>query len=327
MGAGQSVDQYVETNSKFTQTTKFMQSMKNDANVNVVTKQNVSVTFDCDGGTEFSGNIDVNQNAKVKVSVIQLGSSGINAKQLADLKTAVSNDCKSLQNKANEDYGAVLGAMQAGQQQHTTIKNAIETAVNSEITNESVTNLFAKAQVDQDGNIVFKSSKKCIINGNITAGQDIQLEMVAQQVVTSVIDSVMDTAAVQEIANKAESEMKAENSGIATVVDSLGTAVGTVLQSSQTFFIVLGIVAIIGIYLYLRPSSGDKPGARPGSVASMMQQFPGARSMAPMMQQFQRPQTPQFQQPQFQQPPPQQAFQQPPLQAPFQQPPFQQPPF
>ena len=345
MGGGQSINQYVENNTTNEQTTNFLNSMKTDSNVNVVVVQNALIKFKCEKMTVRNGDFKVGQNSRVTVTVIQLTSAGISSKQLADLKTAIANDAQALQSKANEDFGAVLGAAQEGQNANTTIVNTIRNVVTSNITNESVSSLFAKAQADQNGEIVFNIDGECDIEGSFEIDQNIQLDMIAHQMVNSAIDQVMQTAAVAEIVNKVVSENDASNTGLATVVEKVGGAIGNILQSGQFLFVVMGIVAVAGIFIYVTkgkrmggarrppapgPARGFPPPARgysmpppyfaPSENPNLMFARPPYQAPPPMPQ-YQMPQYQAPQMPQYQAPPPMPQYQAPPQMPQYQAPP------
>ena len=271
MGAGQSVSQYVSNNLEFSQTTNVLNEVSSSSSVSATVYANVSIIFEVDDLT-FNGDINVSQFANVDLKTYSVNESGLKADQVADLQNSVTNDCKTMLDRANEDFGAVLGAAQGGQSSNTTIMNAIKQAVTQNVTQRTVTDLLAQATVDASSDLLFKA-KKLVFNGNIDVGQTIIITLVSQLMVQSVVDAVLETTAVNNIANKVEDEITATNTGVATIVESVGDAIGNILKSSQLLFVVIGIVAVVGIYLYLQ-KGGKVPFLSRGAKA-----MPGARPM------------------------------------------------
>lgn len=219
MGAGQSVEQYVSNNIEFNQTTNTLNSVASSASVSTNVKLNSDIQFDVDD-LQFNGNIDVTQFANVDINVYSVTSAGLTQKQISDLQNSVQSDCKAMLAKANEDFGAVLGAAQAGQNSNTVIENAISQSVTQNVTNETVASLFAQANVDATSTIVFRA-KKLVFNGNLQVGQNIIVTLVAQLMVQSVVDAVLETKAVNDLANKVEDEVTNTNTGLGTVISKV----------------------------------------------------------------------------------------------------------
>lgn len=300
MGGGQSISQYVSNNIEFEQTTNMLNKVTTSSNVSTNLKLNSDIQFEVDD-LQFNGNIDVSQFANVDINVYSITSAGLTQKQIADIQNSVQSDCKAMLAKANEDFGAVLGAAQAGQNSNTVIENAIKNSVTQNVTQETVASLFAQANVDATSTIVFRA-KKLVFNGNLQVGQTIIVTLVAQLMVQSVVDAVLETKAVNDLANKVEDEVTATNTGLGTVIQKAGEAISGILQSSQFIFLVIGVVVVAGVYLYIKNGGGGGGGGgggRLGSVAaaarftpygraaSMLGMFPGGG--APQQQQQQQP--------------------------------------
>jgi hypothetical protein len=264
MGAGQSTEEYVQNNIEFSQTTSTMSKVCSSTNVSTKTSQNVDIIFEVDN-LVFDGNINVSQFANVELNTYSLTSAGISAKQVADLQNSVENDIQSLQTKVTEDFGAIAGAAQAGNSAYKDLQTAISQSVSSSISSETVSDLFAQAQVDQASTITFRG-KALTFKGNLDVGQDIILSVIAQQMVQSAVDSLMQTQAVADLVNKVKTEQSTENKGLANIVSSIGSALSGIISSSNFLFLILGVVACVGIYLYIK-NGGTLPG--PGRFASL----------------------------------------------------------
>jgi hypothetical protein len=254
MGAGQSSEEWVQNNIEFSQTTKMLQKVTTSTSCSVVTKQNVQINFEVDN-LQIDGTIDIQQLANVDVKTISVSNSGLTATQVTDLQNAVANDCKTMQSKANEDFGAVLGALQAGSSASSQVSNAISNSVNTEITSETVSSLFAQTTVDQASVMTFRG-KSLVLKGGINIGQNIVVTVVAQQMVQNTIDAVLQTKAVSDLTNTLSQTQTASNTGLGSIISKAGAAISGILKSSQFIFLVIGIVVVVGAYLYLKTDGG-----------------------------------------------------------------------
>jgi len=262
MGAGQSISQYIENNIEFSQTTEIVNEVASSSSVNATVTANVSISFRNIDELISDGDINITQFANVSVTTYSVTDSGIKADQIADLQNAISTDCKTMLDRANEDFGALLAAAQGGQNANTVIENAISTAVKQKITQRTVSELFSSATVNASGVLEFANMKKLVLSGDINVKQELVVVQVAQMMMQSVVAAVLDTTSVTAIANKVEDEVTATNTGLATVVESVGDAISGILQSSQFIFLVIGVVAVVIAIFYLKKSGVLKGGPK-----------------------------------------------------------------
>lgn len=139
---------------------------------------------------------------------------------------------------------------------NTTIRNIVET----NITTENLTELFAEqVNINQEefiigGNFVCPEGK-----GGLDLSQDITAVLSATAVTDQMTDKLMETKLVNDILQKTDASVKQENTGFASIIDSIGgvfQGIGSMYIASGLVVVCLCILALVALPMMMGGGGG-----------------------------------------------------------------------
>lgn len=238
-------------------------TIKNNSN-NIANTQNAvnailieagkDIYIDCSGCTDPTscadskegGGLSFNQNINMKmVSSIQLSSNDV--KSIANNTSAV---CQGIA-KVAMDSASGLGATPQGQKSIQTATNTI----NQQNFNEAVTNAVNNIKVSQTGDntITIKAGGSIkIIGKQCTFNQDTVLDIVANAIISDIVQTTMQNVATAINTNDNEASQKAVNKGVEGLVkvaapDQTSNPLYGLGGTAQMLMIGAIIVAVLGV--------------------------------------------------------------------------------
>lgn len=225
----------------------------------------------------------------IKGNVIGCGiktSQKIDAKMTSTVSAAVSevvsmaNDISNaLEQSASANLGMLteLGSMSdligsSDQNIEQTIKTAVRTTVEQNITTENLTQVMnEQININEQrliigGNIVCPEGK-----GGLDLSQDITAQLTAEVVSNMITEKLLENKVVNDLAAAATSDIKQENTGFASIIDSVGGAITSVVGAYGNIvyaIVALLCVACIGGVVFLMSPAGQKAASQAANVAA-----------------------------------------------------------
>lgn len=243
MGANQSqvienfINNYVNTNVVSEVISKYA-SETNAINDNV---QDIAIQLT--GST--SGPINVKQKIESVIDVEQMISRMDKVEVVNDLQRAISNSMKDAI-MSSTDGLADLFASPSNQVIRDKVLNNINTYVSNVINTSTIDNLLLRASNYQKGNLVIDSST---IDGPIEWSQEIQSNIMGQNLIEKVTESMLQNNDVTQLTNIVETkeESKRETPISAAIADGLKDVLGGL---KYMWIIILAIIVfIVGILI------------------------------------------------------------------------------
>ena len=122
------------------------------------------------------------------------------------------------------------GNFQFGDKQNseTKINQEIETVVENVFKTENINEAVSSAVQTNEADLMI-GNMDCSVGGELDVTQDLTAKIAATAVMGQVIEKLMETEAVKELAAEIDSKQTTENKGAAEVVDSVGDAAAGVI--------------------------------------------------------------------------------------------------
>ena len=125
------------------------------------------------------------------------------------------------------------GNFQFGDKQNseTKINQEIETVVENVFKTENINEAVSSAVQTNEADILI-GNMDCTLGGELEVTQDLTAKVAATAVMGQVIEKLMETEAVKELAAEIDSKQTSENKGAAEVVDSVGGAAAGIIGAA-----------------------------------------------------------------------------------------------
>lgn len=169
----------------------------------------------------------------------------------------LKNEFQSSMNSSSEQFqkimtelGGILGTSIDTDSQ-TLISNEIQNVIETNVTNEKLTEIMNTLKITQSGDVEFngKYTGPCAIN------QDLLVEMQAGTIVSNLAETVASNAVVNDIVTKTVQKQEVELKGLSNIIESIGDAISQVAMASiLPLLIIGGIVLLLSMGLVI-PSS------------------------------------------------------------------------
>jgi hypothetical protein len=152
------------------------------------------------------------------------------------------------------------------------IKTAIRTTVTQNITTENLTEVFnEQININQQrlvfgGNIICPEGK-----GGLDLTQDITAQLTAEVVSELLTEKLLENKVVNDLATKAEADIKQENTGFASIFDSIFSGIGGIIgQYGKIIYacVALLCVACIGLVVFMMSPAGQQATKNASAVAA-----------------------------------------------------------
>lgn len=152
------------------------------------------------------------------------------------------------------------------------IKTAIRTTVTQNITTENLTEVFnEQININQQrlvfgGNIICPEGK-----GGLDLSQDITAQLTAEVVSELLTEKLLENKVVNDLATKAEADIKQENTGFASIFDSIFSGIGGIIgQYGNIIYacVALLCVACIGLVVFMMSPAGQQATKNASAVAA-----------------------------------------------------------
>ena len=265
--------------------------------------QTVKQFFEMDAVTEMITNqVTKNQvkvsNEQVSINKLELIIKGnvvgcqiktgqtVNANMTSTVQAATSeivsmaNDIQNmLEQSASSNMGMLteLGSLsdvigKSDQNIEQTIKTAVRTTVEQNMTTENLTQVMnSQININEQrlifgGNIICPEGK-----GGLDLSQDITAQLSAEVVSTLLTEKLLENKVINDLATKAEATVKMENTGFASIIDSIGGAITSVVGAYGNIVyacVALLCVACIGLVVFLMSPAGQKAASQASNVAA-----------------------------------------------------------
>jgi hypothetical protein len=200
----------------------------------------------------------------------------IDAKMTSTVQAATSeivsmaNDIQNmLEQSASSNMGMLteLGSLsdvigKSDQNIEQTIKTAVRTVVTQNITTENLTQVMnEQININQQrlifgGNIICPEGK-----GGLDLSQDITAQLSAEVVSSVITEKLLENKVINDLATKAEADVKQENTGFASIFDSiLGGITGIVGAYGNIVFACVALLCVvcIGLVVFMMSPAGQQ---------------------------------------------------------------------
>lgn len=144
------------------------------------------------------------------------------------------------------------------------IKSVVKNIVETNITEENITELMAEQVNIQSTELIIGGSYDCRGGrGTIDASQDVVAGLTATAVTDMLTEKIMENKFINKIANKGDTSQSQKATGFASLVDSIGKGISGIISSSTGIFWIIGCVlcvALIGIVVFMMSPAGQNIG-------------------------------------------------------------------
>lgn len=143
-----------------------------------------------------------------------------------------------------------------------TIKTAVRTTVEQNITTENLTQVMnEQININQQrlifgGNLICPEGK-----GGLDLSQDITAQLSAEVVSEVLTQKLLENKVINDLATKAEADVKQENTGFASIIDSFGGAISGIIGAYGNIVyacVALLCVVCIGLVVFMMSPAGQQ---------------------------------------------------------------------
>lgn len=178
------------------------------------------------------------------------------------------------------------GNFQFGDKQNseTKINQEIETVVENVFKTENINEAVSSAVQTNEADILI-GNMDCTLGGQLEVTQDLTAKVAATAVMGQVIEKLMETEAVKELAAEIDSKQTTENKGAAEVVDSAGAAAASVIGATTgpLKYAMIAIVLICCLLMIGGVAIAMSPAGQKGLNKGFNQMSRGGGMSMPMM--------------------------------------------
>jgi hypothetical protein len=197
-------------------------------------------------------------------------------KEIVNMKNDIANSMEQSA-AANMEMLTELGSLsdvigKSNQNIEQTINTTVRNIVETNITTENLTELFAEqVNINQEeliigGNFVCPEGK-----GGLDLSQDIVAVLSASAVTDQLAEKISETKIVNDLSAKAEASVKQENTGFASIIDSIGEGISGIVGSFTGIYAISGIllcVVCLAVLAFALSPAGQKATTNMSGAAS-----------------------------------------------------------
>ena len=177
-------------------------------------------------------------------------------------KALLQNQVDSIikqQEKTITEMGGMIGNMMSSEQKNM-ISNSIKNIIETNVTTSTLNDMLNSFSFDQEVGIIADGGS-VFVEGDCNVTNSIQgIEFQSQSIIGNVVRTVISNESFNKAVNDLQQSQESEIKGLSDIVDSVGEALTSVISASTgpmiAFFVVGGIVAIVGIVVFF--ASGGK---------------------------------------------------------------------
>ena len=158
------------------------------------------------------------------ITITQETSGKVDTKKMADLRSLISTGMSNMINQA-ASASSSLGSQGSTSQDNVTINNAVQSIVNTTVSDTNYTKLVSDTLAKNDG--VIRIKKNC--NGKVTIKQGIVADIIAKNVLEAVAQDLMTNQVISNVVNTATQTSTATSKGFSEMIDSFFKGIGGLL--------------------------------------------------------------------------------------------------
>ena len=222
---------------------------------------------------EQTADADVQSEATLTTQSILESKSKIQDSRQANLSAAMEKSTQA-------------GSFQFGDKQNseTKINQEIETVVENVFQTENLNEVVSSVVQTNEADLMI-GNMDCSLGGELDVTQDLTAKVAATAVMGQVIEKLMETEAVKELAAEIDSKQTSENTGAAEVVDSVGDAAAGVIGATTgpLKYAMIAIVLICCLLMIGGVAIAMSPAGQKGLNKGFNQMSRGGGMPMPMM--------------------------------------------
>ena len=226
-------------------------------------------------------NFDITQSATADMQ----SEASLTTQSILNSKSKIQDSMQANLSSAMEK-STQAGNFQFGDKQNseTKINQEIETVVENVFKTENINEAVSSAVQTNDTDLIILSMD-CTEGGQLDVTQDLTAKIAATAVMGQVIEKLMETEAVKELAAEIDSKQTTENKGAAEVVDSVGDAAADVIGATTgpLKYAMIAIVLICCLLMIGGVAIAMSPAGQKGLNKGFNQMSRGGGMSMPMM--------------------------------------------
>lgn len=270
MGGTQSssINQYVRNNVSTTNTQNAILSLEANSETNVKIRQDITVTIRAGRNLNING-LTVTNTGVTDLRIISSLEEDISLEFVQKLQAAMETDLDSTVKQSTGFMSGLFPAQQANQ-----INNTIHTELSSVLKTTmdvtSVRNFFVNINQIQNGVFLWEADKDVNVN-DVVIDQNLQIVLVSEQMIGTVIDSMFRQEAIIEILNKVAAKSSQHQAGIDDVFREIGELLAKLFSGLVVPLIVFSVIVamiIAAVIVLKKKKDVPPPGAPNASGAS-----------------------------------------------------------
>ena len=292
MGGGGS--QTIKNEMNFKSTTKILEEniTENTNKVNAAAiqanKMKLSIGVNPITGEQF-GEGPALKNCKVVIA--QTADADVQSEATLTTQSIIESKQKIQDSMQSNLSSAMEKSTQAGnfqfgdkQNSETKINQEIETVVENVFKTENLNEVVSSVVQTNEADLMI-GNMDCSLGGELDVTQDLTAKVAATAVMGQVIEKLMETEAVKELAAEIDSKQTTENKGAAEVVDSVGDAAAGVIGATTgpLKYAMIAIVLICCLLMIGGVAIAMSPAGQKGLNKGFNQMSRGGGMSMPMM--------------------------------------------
>jgi hypothetical protein len=251
MGGGGS--QTIRNEMNFQSTTKILEEniTENTNKVNATAiqnnqlKLNIGDVIGCDINVGQSATADVQSEASLTTQSILESKAAVQDSMQVNLSAAMEKSTQA----ANFQFGDK-------QKTETKINQEIETVIENVFKTENINEAVSSAVQTNEAEITI-GNMDCTLGGQLDITQDLTAKVAATAVMGQVIEKLMETEAVKELAAEIDAQQTSENKGLADIVGTFFEGITGPIKYALIACVLMICVVIIGLTLFLLSPAGQ----------------------------------------------------------------------
>ena len=209
----------------------------------------------------------------------------LTTQSILESKTAVQDSMQANLSSAMEK-STQAGNFQFGDKQNseTKINQEIETVIENVFKTENLNEAVSSAVQTNDADLIILSMD-CTEGGQLDVTQDLTAKIAATAVMGQVIEKLMETEAVKELAAEIDSKQTTENKGAAEVVSEAGDAAAGIIGAATgpMQYAIIAVVVICCLLMIGGVAIAMSPAGQKGLNKGFNQMSRGGGMSMPMM--------------------------------------------
>ena len=187
--------------------------------------------------------IDISQS----ITLSQQTSGTMNTNSLNDLRSLISTGLQNMATQntsATAQMGSGIGTQSTSTSDNTTINNDIQSIVNTTCSDSNYNDLVSQTLNKQDAAI-----KILNCNGKITIGQNIVADVIAKNLMESVVTNLQQNQAVANVFNQIAQSGSSSSQGLSGILDSIFSGIqgifGVGADAAKTIFAIIACLLCV----------------------------------------------------------------------------------